>query len=1253
MVFSNAQWMTPPASGSVVSVGNSALFNSANSEDLSRGSMSGTATTWTASFWVYRGDNGQRGSATAKMMFTTASDAGLSFGDNSTADVLAWYSGSYTATTRLFRDVGWYHMVVKNVAGTGIVYVNGDIVLFGLTVPTADATMAIGSYNNSSSHLDGYMAEWVFIDGTALEPTSFAGYDSTGTFWTPLSSATIKGLTFGTNGFYLDNTTNAQTDASGNGNNLTNNNTVTTSTHTPTNIEFLMSPIFTTTASNVPTLSNGNRTYTDSATEAQTRIGGTIVFPNSGKWLQGVSLTDTDNGKAFGVWTDYSDSQGFPNTGNFLGWHLTTVMNGYNSSGSSPFSLDSNFTASDQFWIAVDIDNSKVWLGFYDDSASTITWYAADGGTDGNPATGDNPLESIDCSGMVFAGAAQKSKAFTLVKEADCPFTIPTGYSFLSTTSLAANITRTKSNLEEYFSTTTYEGNGAGQRVGKFLPFTDTFTVGNSGLFKLVSTSQNTSNPRLTRTQDAGGSNKKFSFSFWYKRGQLNSSRQTIWNNDPTATASIRFNPDNTIVFEQGYAVGAASSVTTTRVLTDTSQWYNVIIVIDTTQATASDRQTIYINGVSQTLAIATQLGQNADTSVGGADSIAIGSFIASSSPSFPFDGYLAEFVYVNNQVLSPSDVGQVDTSTGRWIPKTLGGLSFGSTDYYLNFATLGEDVSGNDNDFTNANVVQEDDTPTVNFGTLIPVNVSNNGVLSNGNRTNTGTSGGSYSTFKSGLNFTTEKIFVTALVVDGASGADVSTGIGVAPDSLIPNGNTNPVTGTWGYAMIRPSAINIYALGASAGNHSISVADGDQLTMAVDGNTGDIWFGFYDTSAGTHQYLPPTVGGTAGNPALGTLPTIPNSAFNGGKNVIYSGGYGTGSSITFNLDSSDMPISLPTNYLEFKQDNLTEGESYQTAFSWIKNRDATDNHMVFDRLRGIYNNLHFNTDDAQNTNVNTLQRFLNGGVQVGNDVQVNTVNESYVAWNWYFETTGSGSSNTDGTINTTSTLVDTNLGLSISQYTGTGNNATVGHGLGVAPEFIITKTQNLGSAGNSYYCYHIGLNATAPANKRIILNSNAAGAGDSSYWNDTVPTSSVFSLGTTTNVNGSGTVYISYAFAPSQFTAIGSYKGNGNANGSFVPTINSLGIPIQPAWVMIKRSDAANNWCIRDIVRDANNPNEKELDADLSNAEITNSDLDIVTGGFKLRANDNLFNNSSGTYIYLAFGTPIIDVDGRIITGR
>ena len=101
------------------------------------------------------------------------------------------------------------------------------------------------------------------------------------------------------------------------------------------------------------------------------------------------------------------------------------------------------------------------------------------------------------------------------------------------------------------------------------------------------------------------------------------------------------------------------------------------------------------------------------------------------------------------------------------------------------------------------------------------------------------------------------------------------------------------------------------------------------------------------------------------------------------------------------------------------------------------------------------------------------------------------------------------------------------------------------------------------------------------------------------------------------------------------------------------MPTVNSLGISIQPAWVMIKRTDAANSWQLTDTVRTPDNPSSLILQAQLSNAELDNSDMDNLTGGFKLRATDNIFNASSGTYVYLAFGTPIIDVDGRIITGR
>jgi hypothetical protein len=347
-------------------------------------------------------------------------------------------------------------------------------------------------------------------------------------------------------------------------------------------------------------------------------------------------------------------------------------------------------------------------------------------------------------------------------------------------------------------------------------------------------------------------------------------------------------------------------------------------------------------------------------------------------------------------------------------------------------------------------------------------------------------------------------------------------------------------------------------------------------------------------------------------------------------------------------VSSNDWTHTPFTGFGELSQDNLTTGESYQTAFSWIKNRDATDNHMLFDRVRGIYNDMHSNASSNQVTNVNTLQRFLNGGVQVGNDVEVNTANESYVAWNWYMQTTGSGSSNTDGTINTTATLVDTNLGLSISEFTGTGANATIGHGLGVVPQMYWVKGID---GGDHWYVYHAN-NTAAPETDALLLNGTSATFDDATLWNDTAPTSSVISLGSSTGVNQSSKKYLAMAFAPSQFTSIGSYVGNGNANGTFIPTVNSLGVPIQPAWFMAKSTGSGQDWRVVDNKRSPFNVNSLHLRPNTTAADVSETNLNIGTGGIKIKTSSGGWNTSGTTYIYLAFGTPMIDVDGRIITG-
>jgi hypothetical protein len=246
-------------------------------------------------------------------------------------------------------------------------------------------------------------------------------------------------------------------------------------------------------------------------------------------------------------------------------------------------------------------------------------------------------------------------------------------------------------------------------------------------------------------------------------------------------------------------------------------------------------------------------------------------------------------------------------------------------------------------------------------------------------------------------------------------------------------------------------------------------------------------------------------------------------------------------------------------------------------------------------------------------------------------------------------EATGTGTANTDGSINTTATLVDTNLGLSISEFTGTGNNATIGHGLGVVPQMFWVKGID---GGDHWYVYHAD-NTSAPQTDALLLGGTNGGFDDATLWNDTAPTSSVISIGTNPNVNQSSKKFLAMAFAPSQFTSIGGYLGNGNANGTFVPTINSLGVPIQPAWVMIKSIGTSNGWYLYDNQRDSFNTMTKDLRADLSNAESIDSTdkVDIVTGGLKMRENHS-GTNAANSYVYLAFGIPIIDIDGRIITG-
>ena len=247
---------------------------------------------------------------------------------------------------------------------------------------------------------------------------------------------------------------------------------------------------------------------------------------------------------------------------------------------------------------------------------------------------------------------------------------------------------------------------------------------------------------------------------------------------------------------------------------------------------------------------------------------------------------------------------------------------------------------------------------------------------------------------------------------------------------------------------------------------------------------------------------------------------------------------------------------------------------------------------------------------------------------------QINNNSDTYVAWNWKAGG-GQGSSNTDGSINTTYTSVNTTAGFSISKYTGTGATATIGHGLGVAPKMIIIKQTN---TTRNWVVGHDGIGWT----KYLYLDStNAQGTGN--FFNDTAPTNSVFSVVNDGGVNGSGGTYIAYCFAEKTgYSKFGSYTGNGNADGTFVYT------GFKPAFIIFKRTNTANDWFMVDNKINPFNVTDKMLRPNLSNAEQSFNNIDFLSNGFKPRGASDGFNASGSTYIYMAFAeSPFVNSKG------
>jgi hypothetical protein len=747
----------------------------------------------------------------------------------------------------------------------------------------------------------------------------------------------------------------------------------------------------------------------------------------------------------------------------------------------------------------------------------------------------------------------------------------------------------------------------------------------------------------LSRTPASAGNRTTWTWAGWVKRS---SAGGFIFSN-LLAGASSGFFVEYVDTLKLGeYAGGSPSwQLETVSVFRDPCAWYAFQIVFDTTQATAANRIRVYVNGVQVTSFSGSSPSQN---SIGSWNNTNLHTIGRNGSNPQSFSGYLADIHFIDGQALTPSSFGAFD-SNNVWQPKAYTG-TYGTNGFKLDFAdnssntatTLGKDTSGNGNNWTPNNLsvtagAGNDsfvDTPT-NYGTDTGAGgevrgnyatwnaLAGTGTLSNGNLDCAlqKRRGGTVSV-SSGKWYW--EIAATSVTAAGCM-------IGVIPAANI-NLSSVSYIGDAG----RADEYGYYSSGSKFSNGSsaygASYTTGDVIGVALNLDTGTITFYKNGVSQGqafsgvAGTYTPAVCNGSGGatddgsatanfgqRPFAYTAPSgfkalctqnLPTPTILNGATVMDTVLYtGTGASLT------------PTSSLGFSPDLV-----------WIKGRSAATDHALYDTVRGVQLDIGSNLATAETTQSTGLTAFNSNGFTVGTLAKLNTSAATYAGWCWDAGT--SNVVNTQGSI-TSTVRANPSAGFSVVTYTGTGANATVGHGLGVAPQFLIVKQRN---GINNWWVYHQSLGAS----QYINLETTGAAATAGTVWNNTNPTSTVFSIGSVTS-NGNT---VAYCFAPvAGYSSFGSYTGNGNASndGPFVYT------GFRPRWVMIK-STSSGNWTIFDALRVGYNVDNEVVYPNLASGSGVDNDrrIDILSNGFKIRntafGSTDINGTTATTYIYAAF---------------
>ena len=780
----------------------------------------------------------------------------------------------------------------------------------------------------------------------------------------------------------------------------------------------------------------------------------------------------------------------------------------------------------------------------------------------------------------------------------------------------------------------------------------------------------------LSRTPTVAGSQTTWTWSAWVKRGKLGSIQALFGTGSNTGTPTehtLYFSGGDTLFFE--YYNGSTNYyINTTPIYRDPSAWYHIVAVWDTTQGTSANRMRLYVNG-SQVTSVGSPVYPT--SSFAGTVNTTVAHYIGEFSNTGLFDGYMTDINFIDGQALEPYYFGNND-AYGNWKPIKYTGM-YGTNGFYLTFGnttsttTLGYDSSPNGNNWTTNNIsltagVTYDamlDVPTntsatvANYCVLNPLNVQGVMALTNASLTTTITATGSYCGTRGTMAIpSTGKWYWETKATTLSGSTWVAAGMATIDPVLTTFAGAVTNVIYWANHQVTP-ANSIITNETTTVNQSatVALAAGDIVQCAYDADTGKFWFGknnvYWDSSVGT-----------TGNPSAGTNQTLTAATKTWFPMVQMIGNTTTAASQDINFGQRPFSYTPPTGFVALNTYNLptptilqgnkymdatlytgtgatatiTNAASFKPDFVWIKARNDAQYNVLQNSNTGAGKTLFSNTTTAETGNAGDfISSFNSNGFTVnttylgGTNNTVDTLNNTYVGWQWQAGQ-GSTSSNTSGTI-TSTVSVNTTAGFSVVTYTGTGSNATCGHGLGVIPSMVIWKNR---TTTDTWIVYHSALTTS----EYLVLASTAAKATYSGLF--TGISSTLLPLNAASAaINASANNYVAYCWAEiAGFSKFGSYTGNSSTDGTFV----YLGF--RPKFVIFKDYSNAHSWVMVDSSRNTYNVAGDYLRAESSAAEnatysvVNNTAVDFLSNGFKLRnaAVNSGENNGSSNYIYMAF---------------